>query len=79
MENGLVYPTIDNTVYIRWDGETGDRYISEIAGDPDACDRLENIIEVKGDDFTEADIPSDIKIVTYEDGGINPYTFLNLP
>ncbi len=79
MEDGLIYPTIDNTIYIRWDEEAGDRYISEMAGDPDACDRLEGIIEMRGDDFTEADIPSDIKIVPYEDGGINPYTFLNLP
>ena len=79
MEDGLVYPTIDNTVYIRWDDVAGDRYISETAGDPNACDRLEAIIEARGDDFTEADIPSDIKTVSYEDGGIDPYTFLNLP
>ncbi len=79
MEDGLVYPTIDDTVYIRWDEEAGERYVSETAGDAEACERLESIIEARGDDFTEADIPSDIKIVSYEEAGIDPYTFLNLP
>ncbi len=78
MEDGLVYPTIDNTVYIRWDEETDERYISEMAGDPVACNRPESIIEARGDNFNEANIPADIQIVSYEEGGIDPYTFLDL-
>lgn len=79
MEEGRVYPTIENTLYIRWDSEWGRRYISEMGGDPDAAERLDAIIEEKGRDFTEADIPADITVLSYEEGGIDPYTFLNLP
>lgn len=79
IEDGLVYPIIDNTVYIRWEEEGGERWISDLAGEPAACDRIEAIEKEKRRDFTEADIPSDIKQVPFDEGGIDPYEFLGLP
>lgn len=82
MDNGLVYPMIPGTVHIKWEEYLGPpgivRYIGTMIGDPAACNRIEAIAEAKGDDFTEADIPSDIKIVPFEEGGIDPYEFLGL-
>ena len=85
MNNGLVYPMISDTVYIEWGEKRGPddpvRYLSKIAGDSDACDFLNAIQDAKGkfESFTEADIPSDIKVLSYEEGGIDPYQFLDLP
>lgn len=81
MNNGLVYPTIKNTVYVEWDEEAGQRYISNLSGDPEACKHLNAIEEARVDEdgFSETDIPSDIKIVPFEEGGIDPYQFLELP
>ena len=81
MNNGLVYPTIKNTVYVEWDEEAGHRYISNLSGDPEACKRLNAIEEARENEggFSEADIPSEIKIVPFEEGGIDPYQFLELP
>ena len=82
MDNGRLYPMIPGTVYVEWEeylkGTSVIRYIAKMGGDPAACNRIEAIAETKGDDFTEADIPSDIEIVTFEEGGINPYDFLGL-
>ena len=88
MENGLVYPIIKGVVYVKWDEYIGPdgrpvRYISEMLGypDDDSIDRLESIEKAKKKDesFTEADVPDDIKLILYEGGGIDPYTFLDLP
>ena len=83
MDNGLVYPMIPGTVHIKWEEYLGPpgivRYIGTMIGDPAACNRIEAIAEAKGDDFTEADIPSDIKVLSYEEGGIDAYQFLDLP
>ena len=88
MENGLVYPIIKGAVYVKWGKYIGPdgrpvRYISERLGDPDddSMDRLESIEKVKKKDesFTEADVPDDIKLILDEGGGIDPYTFLDLP
>ena len=82
MDNGLIYPMIPGTVHVEWKEYLGPpglvRYISKMIGDPETCNRIEAIEEAKGDDFTEADIPSDIKIIPFEEGGIDPYQFLNL-
>ncbi|RKU34164.1 hypothetical protein C6495_08495 [Candidatus Poribacteria bacterium] len=81
-DNGLIYPMIPGTVHVEWKEYFGPpglvRYIAKIIGDPEACNRIEAIEEAKGDDFTEADIPADIKIIPFEEGGIDPYQFLNL-
>ena len=81
-DNGLIYPMIPGTVHVEWTEYFGPpglvRYISKMIGDTEACNRIKAIAEAKGDDFTEADIPSDIKIIPFEEGGIDPYQFLNL-
>ena len=85
MVNGLVYPTLTDTLYVKWDEFSGPdgpvRYISEVTGDPAAAIRLEDITENrdKYESLSEADLPSDITFVPYSEGGINPYTFLDLP
>ena len=85
MENGLVYPTLTDTLYIKWDEFNGPdgpvRYISEVTGDPAAAMRLEPITEnrEKHESLSEADLPSDITFIPFSEGGINPYTFLDLP
>lgn len=79
MEDGLVYPTFKNTVYIRWETEGNHTYISDLAGDPAACERLNAIMDERRMEFTAADIPPDIKQVPFDEGGIDPYEFLDLP
>ncbi len=85
MTNGLVYPTLKDTLYIEW-GETSGpdgpvRYILQVSGDPAAAMRLESITENLGEheSLSEADLPSDITFIPYSEGGIDPYTFLDLP
>ena len=86
MGNGLVYPNYIDTVYIRWDETTDDdgnpiQYITELGGYAPACIRIEeNNIARLGEEglMTAADIPSDVKVILYDEAGINPYTFLNL-
>ena len=79
MENGLVYPTISDTVYIEWAKNARRQYIRGMAGDPDACDRIRAIEDERGVRFTAADIPSDIKVLSFQEDGIDPYEFLDLP
>lgn len=79
MENGLVYPTITGIVYVEWAKTARRQYIRNMAGDPDACNRIRAIEEERGVRFTEADIPSDIKVLSFPQEGIDPYEFLDLP
>ena len=79
MENGLVYPMISDTVYAEWDKNARRQYIRNLAGDPDACERIRAIEDERGIRFTAADIPSDIKVLSFQEGGIDPYEFLDLP
>ena len=78
MEDGLVYPVIKGIRYIEW-AETGEgvKYIARSSGHPADGRRIRAIRDARGDDFTEADIPSDIKQVSYSEG-IDPYEFLGL-
>ena len=80
MENDLVYPTYPGAVYIRWayKEKNGALYIADVSGDEDAVDRISAIEETSGDTFKKADIPPDIKVLSFEENGIDPYTFLNL-
>lgn len=83
--NGLVFPIIKGQVYVEWDSYEGPsgvvRYIRRTSGFPTDINRLQEIQsgKEKHKSVTEADIPSDIKIVSFNDGGIDPYTFLDLP
>lgn len=82
MKNGLIYPIIKGVRYITW-GETSDgrRYLRRSLGHPDDGDYLRalaNEKEAEGEVLTQADVPH-IKLVPMEEGGIDPYTFLDLP
>ncbi len=75
MEDGLVYPLYPNTVYVRWDhyiDEDGTPvpYITELLSSGSMA-RYE-------DDFDNGIIPPGITVIPYAEGGIEPYTFLNL-
>ena len=87
MKYGKVYPIIKGVRYVQWEIENtpmGEyRYIAGSTGHPDDGGRLRAIKEAKfnrgeDDDLTEADIPPDIKLVPYEEGGVDPYKFLGL-
>lgn len=87
MSNGLVYPNYIDTVYVRWAETTDDdgnpiQYITDLSGYPPACQRIvANNIARHGErlTMTAADIPSDVTIKLYDEAGIDPYTFLDLP
>ncbi|MYA98916.1 hypothetical protein F4X90_04410 [Candidatus Poribacteria bacterium] len=83
MENDRVYPIIQGTAYVEWKSywrPTGNvRYISNIVAHPDDMTRINAIRAEKGRVFAEADVPSDIKLVSFEEGAIDPYDFLELP
>lgn len=78
MWDGRVYPVIKGIRYVKWaETDEGVRYITRASGHPDDGARLHAIREKKEKPFvTEGDIPLDIKLVPYEEGGINPYEFL---
>ena len=82
MENGLVYPIIKGICYVEW-GETsyGRRYLHQSTGHPDDGDYMEAIEEERRkrrESVTASDFPG-IQLIHYEEGGIDPYTFLDLP
>lgn len=81
MKDGLVYPIIKGTLYVKW-AETlspdGYRYIKNSTGHPDDGLRLRTIRSEKRGNLTEADVPPDITLISYEEGGINPYEFLGI-
>ena len=77
-----MYPTIPGTVYVEWDTNGHHKYISDLSGDPAACERIEALQEAKeaaGGEFSPDDIPDDITVLPYKDGGIDPYEFLGIP
>ncbi|MCG9133854.1 hypothetical protein J5I95_19470 [Candidatus Poribacteria bacterium] len=82
MENGLVYPLTRDTIYVQWD-EYVDRgrvfrYIARSIALSDTSERLGDIQRSKGRYFTEDDLPSDLTLIPFGEGGIAPYTFLGL-
>ena len=80
-ENGLVYPTIPGTIYIEWDHNGTERYISRMMGDPHTVKRIRNFHNSDTHPHalvTEGNIPADVTVFIYPDGGIDPYKFLNL-
>lgn len=79
MEEGRVYPHIRGIYYVKWaETDEGVRYIANGTGHPYDGNRLHAIRVEKEEPLTEADIPADIKLVSYEEGGIDPYEFLGL-
>lgn len=85
MEDGIVYPVIKGIGYVKWDSywrPTGKvTYISRYKGHSEDGARLESIRfnKKKGKSLTRADVPPDIKLISFEEGGIDPYQFLDLP
>lgn len=93
-QSGLVYPIYKDTVYVRWGAYTDNngqtkRFITSSQGHPETIARIrgmqfpdklppngESILNYVSID--ESDIPSDIKLVSYEDGGIDPIKYLGL-
>ena len=75
-QSGKVYPLYDDTVYVEWaeleleDGTT-DRYLSHYM-----CHGSLGSYEDSVENGTQ---PSWIKVVAYEEAGIDPYSFLDLP
>ena len=81
MKDGLVYPIIKGTLYVKWDetlNPEGYRYIKNSTGHPDDGLHLRTIRWEKRGNLTEADIPPDITLISYEEGGIDAYEFLGL-
>ena len=74
-DNGRVYPMYKDTVYINWsedENEDGsvDRYIGRYRCHPSLKDYRDSV-----ENGTQ---PSWLKVVAMADGGINPYSFLDL-
>ena len=82
--SGLIYPQIAGVAYVGYsiekihkqllDGSViqvgeGERYISHVSG---------NISDYERSEILEGRIPSNVKVYTIPDGGIDPYQFLNL-
>ena len=85
MDNGKVYPIIKGIIYVRWKeidyGNGPVRYLGRFLGDPDDTKYVRSIKRKKDkarENFTEADVPG-LLLVSFEDAGIDPYTFLDLP
>ncbi len=82
MINGRVYPNVPGTVYVKWENRvrpdgTVERYASRISGDPNTGKVIRKIINSKGE-IHEGDIPADIHVIESDEGGIDPYQFLDL-
>lgn len=70
-ENGLLYPIMRGTVYIKWSDNGKD--IIGITGHPkDISDDVADQIRESGT------IPTDFTVIDYDNAGIDPYKFLNL-
>lgn len=82
MENDLVYPLIKNVVYVEWDQVVEPngqilKHLSLTIGLSEDVDLLDAIHTERRKDFSEHDIPSHLILIPYEEGGIDPYQFLN--
>ena len=80
MRNGLVYPIIKGICYVEWkERNDGFRYLHRALGHPDNdVMKIASKKEDRGETFSQADVPH-IILIPMTEGGINPYTFLDLP
>ena len=90
--NGLIYPSIPDVIYVKWHkieererdpDYVGRRYASLIMGDPNTCKKWESSYLIDRM-FEPTDANNDIealgiKVYEYPDGGIDPYKYLDLP
>ncbi len=79
MDKDLVYPIIKGIRYVEFEWSGFRRYITTSIGTPEDGNRLRAIKKAIGRPLTAADVPPDIILVPYEEAGIDPYTFLDLP
>ncbi len=70
-ENGLLYPIMRDTVYIKWSDNGKD--IIRITGHPK--DLSDDVVDQMDESGT---IPADFTVIDYDNAGIDPYKFLNL-
>ena len=73
--NGKVYPHYENVVYVHWEESilpNGDRY-SYVTSTLTGADE-----DPTPEDITIGNIPSNFKVIDYNDAGFDPYQFLNL-
>ena len=69
--NGLLYPTIRGTVYVKRWHSNGASFL-DLQGHPaDNLARIEEILE-------NGDTPTGVTILDFDEAGIDPYIFLNL-
>ena len=73
-KTGLIYPLYPNTAYIEWDvweeaDGTLSRFPARVLGG--------HGIDGYEEDFAEGIIPPHITVIDYEEGGIDPYQFLD--
>ena len=74
--NGRVYPLYNDTVYVKWselEHEDGsiETYMGSYLSRTSLADYEESV--------ANGTQPSWLKVIRYEDGGIDPYSFLDLP
>ena len=87
-ENNRVYLSYPNVVYVTWDKMMDDngntiQYMTRLSGNASVTDRIRanNIARLGGRAptlMTDADIPSDIKVILHSEGGIDPFEYLGL-
>ncbi len=71
----LIYPIIDNVVYIKWAdsvGADGKPHVQRWLTSPDVEDRY-------FDEILTGILPPHLTVYEFPDGGIDPYEFLELP
>ncbi len=81
MQNGLVYPSIPETIYVEWDYVGVEKYVLHIAGEPKTVAYIRNLQNPEDplrQRLKEKDIPPWVTVKTFPDGGIDPYHYLNL-
>ncbi|MDE0485206.1 MAG: hypothetical protein OXI67_21735 [Candidatus Poribacteria bacterium] len=80
MEKGLVYPTLPNTLIVKWKTEitpfgTRKKVVS-VQYPPEAASFIRSHQPLS---IYESDIPAHFKVIEFKDAGIDPYQFLDLP
>ena len=73
-ETGRIYPCYPNTAYVRWAWDVDEnghpvRYAAGVEGGADHAQYHHY--------FAEGEIPPHITVIDYEEGGIDPYQFLD--
>lgn len=74
-QTGLIYPHYPNTAYVRWAWDVDEngspvRYAAGVTGGADLAQYQHY--------FAEGELPPHITVIDYEEGGIDPYQFLDL-